>query len=155
MKNRPLLFRYRSIFVSLCLLFLAGCATNERIDFPINPSTDNQKLFDCTIWAIEQHNQEIPALTRAPKSPHYPKEFQSEIAKKNDIQKGSFYFENKTKSYYQYPLRLYRTKINISLKSSTTLSRDRYLRPSLITLSEKIQECLPEVEAMSTAKKHQ
>lgn len=124
------------------LLFLASCATNERIDFPITPSTDNQTLFDCTILAIEQHNQMIPELSRIPKNPYYPKKFHTNIASNRDIQKGKFLFKNQNDNIYQFPLRLYRTTSNVTLKSSSSLSQDRYLQSSLIKLSEKLQECL-------------
>lgn len=157
MKTRPLISRSRSIFIPLSLFILASCATNERVDFSIPKNINNEQVFACTLIAIEQHN--LPHLRTDPNHPSkysaFPPTFQENIVKR-DPQKGTLLIGEMKTGMYDYPLKLSRKRENVTLRSSSYgiyYSHDQHLQPTLLKLSEKIQQCLPEAENINTPNK--
>lgn len=144
------------LLFGISTLFLASCATNERVDFSINPSTDNQELFACTILAIEQHN--LPHLNIDPNHPSkysaFPPTFQENIIK-SDLTKGTLFIGKVKTAMYDYPLNLSRKRDNVILRSSSYgiyYSHDQHLKPTLFMLSDKIQQCLPASDDIHSVK---
>ena len=125
------------------VIMLASCATYTKTTISIDPSTDNEKIFDCTIDSVKKSNRSIGVTTLSGKE--VPKRiFQEKIMYKN-IKTGRMILGKRDNSLGNYPVDVTRVNNNIVIRSSgygLYYSNDFNLEPNISKLSKSIEECI-------------
>ncbi len=132
----------KHIIFLAAVVMLASCATYTKTTIPIDPSTDNEKIFDCTIDSVKKSNHSI-GVTLGSKG--IPKRiFQEKIMYKN-IKTGRIILGKRDNSLGNYPVDVTRVNNNIVIRSSgygLYYSNDFNLEPNISRLSKLIEECI-------------
>lgn len=130
------------IIFLVSVVMLASCATYTKTTIPIDPSADNEKIFDCTIDSVKKSNYTIGVPLG---SKGIPKRiFQEKVMYKN-IKTGRMILGKRDNSLGNYPVDVTRVNNNIVIRSSgygLYYSNDFNLEPNISRLSKLIEECI-------------
>lgn len=125
------------------VIMLASCATYTKTTISIEPNTDNEKIFDCTINSVKESNRPLGLSNHSDRGISN-RIFREDITYKN-IKTGRMIIGKRDNSLGNYPVDVTRVNNSIIIRSSgygLYYSNDFNLEPTITRLSKLIEECI-------------